>query len=143
MSFNVLIVDDSASMRAVIKKIIAISGFRLDSCFEAANGREALDQLKQNWVDAIISDINMPHMNGLELLRALREDSLYQSIPTIIVSTDGSSETMSEALEAGAKDFIRKPFLPEDIRRVLYDVIGVGSDGEYQEDRRDTDNLDF
>jgi len=143
MSFNVLIVDDSASMRAVIKKIIAISGFRLDRCFEAANGQEALDQLKQNWVDAIISDINMPQMNGMELLRALRQDPLYQSIPTIIISTEGSSERMSEALQAGAKEFIKKPFLPEDIRRVLYDVIGVGSDGEYQEDRRDTDSLDF
>jgi len=99
--------------------------------------------LKQNWVDAIVSDINMPQMNGMELLRALRQDPLYQSIPTIIISTEGSSERMSEALQAGAKEFIKKPFLPEDIRRVLYDVIGVGSDGEYQEDRRDTDSLDF
>lgn len=143
MSFNVLIVDDSTSMRAVIKKIIAISGFRLDKCFEAANGREALDQLKQSWIDVIVSDINMPHMNGLELLQALRSDPLYQNIPTIIVSTDGSSERMNEALQAGAKEFIKKPFLPEDIRKVLYDVIGVGSDGEYKEDRRDTGDVDF
>jgi two-component system, chemotaxis family, chemotaxis protein CheY len=143
MSFNVLIVDDSGSMRAVIKKVIAISGFKLDQCFEAGNGREALEQLKQSWVDVIVSDINMPEMNGLELLHALKHDSLYQNIPTIIISTEGSSERMSEALEAGAKEFIKKPFLPEDIRRVLYNVIGVGSDGEYQEDRRDAAELDF
>jgi two-component system, chemotaxis family, chemotaxis protein CheY len=143
MSFNVLIVDDSGSMRAVIKKVIAISGFKLDQCFEAGNGREALEQLKQNWVDVIVSDINMPEMNGLELLQALKQDPLYQNIPAIIISTEGSSERMSEALESGAKEFIKKPFLPEDIRRVLYNVIGVGSDGEYQEDRRDADELDF
>lgn len=143
MSFNVLIVDDSASMRAVIKKIIAISGFRLDQCLEAANGREALDQLKGHWVDVILSDINMPEMNGMELLKALKEDPLYQNIPAIIISTDGSAERMTDALRAGAKEFIKKPFLPEEIRGVLYNVMGVGSDGEYQEDRADPDDSDF
>jgi len=143
MSFNVLIVDDSAAMRAVIKKIISISGFRLDQCFEAANGREALDRLKNNWVDVILSDINMPEMNGLEFLQRLRQDPLYQTIPAIVVSTDGSTERMAEALGSGARQFIKKPFLPEEIRKVLYDVMGVGSDGEYQEDRADSDDSDF
>jgi two-component system, chemotaxis family, chemotaxis protein CheY len=143
MSFNVLIVDDSGAMRAVIKKIIGISGFRISQCFEAGNGREALEQLKQNWVDVIVSDINMPEMNGLELLKILSQDPLYQNIPVIIVSTEGSSERMNEALKCGAKGFIKKPFLPEDIKKVLYDVIGVGIDGEYQEDQRVTDDGDF
>lgn len=143
MSFNVLIVDDSAAMRAVIRKIIAISGFRLDQCFEAANGREALDRLKCHWVDVILSDINMPEMNGMELLEALKGDPLYRSIPAIIVSTDGSAERMTDALQAGAREFIKKPFLPEEIRRVLYNVMGVGSDGEYQEDRVNPDDSDF
>lgn len=143
MSFNVLIVDDSSSMRAVIKKVITISGFKLNNCYEAGNGKEALEQLKENWVDAIISDINMPEMNGLELLKALQQDSLFKNIPAIVVSTEGSAERMKEAVDAGAKGFIKKPFLPEDIRRVLYDVIGVGSDGEYEEDRRDSDEVDF
>jgi two-component system chemotaxis response regulator CheY len=143
MSFNVLIVDDSSSMRAVIKKVITISGFKLNNCYEAANGIEALEKLKESWVDAIISDINMPEMNGLELLKTMQQDALYKNIPAIVVSTEGSAERMQEAMEAGAKGFIKKPFLPEDIRRVLYDVIGVGSDGEYQEDRRDTDEVDF
>lgn len=143
MSFNVLIVDDSGAMRAVIKKIITISGFRMNQCFEAANGSEALTRLKQNWVDVIISDINMPEMNGLELLRALKQDPLYQHIPVIIVSTEGSSERMEEARQGGARGFIRKPFLPEDIRGILHEVMGVGTDGEYQEDQRTADEGDF
>ena len=143
MSFNVLIVDDSVAMRAIIKKIINISGFKMNQCFEAGNGREAIEQLKQNWVDVIISDVNMPVMGGLEMLQVLNQDPLYQNISVIIVSTEGSSERINEALMSGAKGFIKKPFLPEDIRKVLYDVIGVGDDGEYQEDREDTDNGDF
>ena len=143
MSFNVMIIDDSAAMRAVIKKVITISGFKISMCLEAANGREALEKLKESWVDVIISDVNMPEMNGLELLQALSHDPLYQNIPVIIVSTEGSSERIKEALTRGAKGFIKKPFLPEDIRRVLYDVIGVGADGEYQEDQRDADSGDF
>jgi two-component system chemotaxis response regulator CheY len=143
MSFNVLIVDDSGAMRAVIRKIINISGFRMSQCFEAANGLEALEQLKQHWVDVIISDVNMPEMDGLELLQALNQDPLYQNIPVIIVSTEGSSERMNEAANRGAKGFIKKPFLPEDIRNVLCSVIGVGADGEYEEDRRDADDGDF
>jgi len=143
MSFNVLIVDDSGAMRAVIKKIINISGFKMSQCLEAGNGREALEKMKGNWVDVIISDINMPEMNGLELLRLLNKDPLYQNIPVIIVSTEGSRERMEEVLNCGAKGFIKKPFLPEDIRSVLYNVIGVEADGEYQEDRRDADEGDF
>jgi two-component system chemotaxis response regulator CheY len=143
MSFNVMIVDDSGAMRAVIKKVITLSGFKISTCVEAANGREALEKLRENWVDVIISDLNMPEMNGLELLKSLNQDPLYQSIPTIIVSMEGSIERMKEALNRGAKGFIKKPFQPEDIRKVLYDVIGVGGNGEYQEDQRDADDGDF
>lgn len=143
MSFNVMIVDDSGAMRSVIKKIITISGFKMSLCMEAGNGREALERLQGNWVDVIISDINMPEMGGLELLQALSQDALYRNIPVIIVSTEGSRERMKDALDKGAKGFIKKPFLPEDIRSVLYEVIGVGTDGEYQDDSRNADEGDF
>jgi two-component system, chemotaxis family, chemotaxis protein CheY len=143
MSFNVMIVDDSGAMRSVIKKIITISGFKMSLCLEAGNGREALERLQGNWVDVIVSDINMPEMGGVELLQVLSRDALYRNIPVIIVSTEGSSERMKEALDRGAKGFIKKPFLPEDIRRVLYNVVGVGTDGEYQDDSRHADDVDF
>ena len=143
MSFNVLIVDDSNAMRAVIKKIIAMSGFKMDECWEAGNGKEALEALSHAWVDVIISDINMPEMNGLELLERLKKDELYKEIPVIMISTEGSAERMEKAFAQGAQGFIKKPFLPEDLRKTLYEVIGVGTAGQYAEDTASADGLDF
>jgi two-component system chemotaxis response regulator CheY len=143
MSFNVLIVDDSNAMRAVIKKIITISGFQMDQCLEAGNGKEAMTVLSGNWVDVIISDINMPDVNGLEMLDQLQKSETLKEIPVIMITTEGSSERMQEAFNRGAKGFIKKPFLPEDIRKILHQVIGVGENGEYKEDTRSADECDF
>ena len=143
MSFNILIVDDSRSMRSVIKKIISMSGFRMDQCLEAENGREALDVLSENWVDAILSDINMPEMNGFELLEELGKDSILKDIPVVVISTESREERIQEAFDLGAKGFIKKPFLPEEVKKVLYDVIGVDDDGEYGKDERNDKALDF
>ncbi len=143
MSFNVLIVDDSNSMRAVIKKIITLSGFKMDQCYEAENGKQALEILSKVWVDIILSDLNMPEMNGLELLAALKGDSLLKEIPVVIVSTEGSDERRKVVLEMGAKEFIKKPFSPEYVRKILYEVIGVGDEGSYEGSKRDNDGGDF
>lgn len=143
MSFNILIVDDSTSMRAVIKKIVTMSGFKMDQCYEAANGREALEVLSNNWVDAVISDINMPVMNGLELLDRLQADQLLKEIPVMVISTEGSRERIEAVMVKGAKSFIRKPFLPEEIRRQLYDMLGVNHEGGYSEAQGTSDDCDF
>jgi len=143
MSFNVLIVDDSASMRAVIKKIVTISGFQMDKCLEANNGREAMEVLSTNWIDIIISDINMPEVNGLELLEQLQKNETLKEIPVIMITTEGSAERMQEAFKRGAKGFVKKPFLPDEIKKILYDVIGVGENGEYKEDTSNADECDF
>ena len=143
MSFNVLIVDDSVAMRSVVKRIILLSGFKADKNLEAGNGQEALEALSTQWVDVIISDINMPVMNGLELLSRLKKDELYASIPVIIVSTEGSEERIKEALALGARGFIKKPFVPEELREKLYEIIGVNNDGEYREDKENSSELDF
>jgi len=143
MSFNVLIVDDSNSMRAVVKKIIAISGFKMDQCIEAGNGKEALEALSDQWVDVILSDINMPEMNGFEFLKQLKADDLLREIPVVFISTEGSEQHIRSAFEMGVRGFIKKPFLPEEVRQMLYDVIGVSNDGEYEEDSGDDDDFDF
>jgi two-component system chemotaxis response regulator CheY len=143
MSFNVLIVDDSNSMRSVIKKIVSLSGFKMDQCLEAGSGKEALEVLGSNWVDVIISDINMPEMNGLQLLAALNRDELLREIPVIIVSTESREDRVREAYGLGAKGFIKKPFLPEEIRKVLHGVIGVNDDGTYGDNEADDGDFDF
>ncbi|MHB8829322.1 MAG: response regulator [Syntrophales bacterium] len=143
MSFNVLIVDDSNAMRAVIKKIISISGFRMDNCLEAGNGKEALAILADEWVDVIISDINMPEMNGLEMLAQLKKDELYKQIPVIMISTEGSEERIKEAFALGAGGFIKKPFVPEVLKQKLHEIIGVGNDGGYENDKECSSELDF
>jgi len=142
MTFNVLIVDDSYSMRSVIRKIINLSGIKTDQTYEAQNGIEALDVLSQHWVDVIISDINMPEMNGIELIKRLKQDDLYKEIPVIFVTTEGSLERIQEAKGAGAGGFLKKPFLPEELRKLLSDLVGISDEGEYKQSEGD-DDLDF
>jgi two-component system, chemotaxis family, chemotaxis protein CheY len=143
MSFNVLIVDDSAAMRAVVKKIITISGFKMDQCHEATNGKEALVLLKEIWVDVILTDLNMPEMNGLELLASLKRDNLLKEIPVIVITTEGSDERKKIVSDLGARGFIKKPFLPEEVRKILYDVLGVNDEGSYGADQAEADGVDF
>ena len=143
MSFNVLIVDDSGAMRSVVKKIITISGFKMDQCYEAANGREALDLLRESWVDIIMSDLNMPVMNGLELLDHLKKDELLKEIPVVVITTEGSEERKKLVADMGAKGFIKKPFVPEEVRKILYDVLGMTDEGNYGGDQAEADGGDF
>jgi len=134
MSLNILVTDDSLSMRAVIRKVITLSGISIGECFEAANGLQALEILSRNWVDIIISDINMPEMNGVELLRELKKDNLFQQIPVIIVSTEGNRERIAETELLGARGFLRKPFVPEELRSELHRVLGLDPEGGYRDE---------
>lgn len=129
MAFNVLIVDDSSTMRAVVKKAIKVSGFDVGEYREAADGQEALETLRRHWVDVVLTDINMPHLNGLELVAKMREDELLKSIPVIMVSTEGSEKKVQESIRLGASGYIKKPFQPEDIKRTLGEVMGEAEEG--------------
>ena len=143
MSFNLLIVDDSSSMRSVVKKIVGLSGVGVNQLLEAENGRKALEVLGGNWVDAVILDINMPEMNGLELLRRMSEDELMKNIPVLMMTTEASEAHIKTAFELGAKGFIRKPFLPEEVRKMLLGALGFDDKGDYGERERDTGGVDF
>ena len=124
MAFNVLVVDDSSTMRAVVKKAIKVSGFTVGSCWEASDGKEALEVLRENWVDLVLTDINMPNMTGLELVAKMKENDLFKSIPVVMVTTEGSEKRVRESMDLGAKGYIRKPFAPEDIKKTLSSVMG-------------------
>jgi len=123
MAFNVLIVDDSAAMRNFVRRVLTLSGIELGDCFEASNGKEALSCVSKNWVDVILTDINMPQMNGEEFVRRLSEDEILRAIPVIVVSTDGTDMRMQQMLQLGAKAYVKKPFLPETLRGKLDQVL--------------------
>ncbi len=124
MAFNILIVDDSPIMRRVIAKTVKLSGVDVGEILEAGNGLEGLEEVKNNWVDLILSDINMPEMNGLEFIKALKEDEVMKSIPVIVISTEGRDAIVQEALSLGAVDYVTKPFQPEDIGNDILKVLG-------------------
>ena len=125
MAYRILIVDDSAAMRSFVRRVVDLSGFELAACFEAANGLEALQVLRKEWVDAILSDINMPGMDGEEFLRRLEADELLCAIPVIMISTDATAGRIEKIRSLGAKGYITKPFLPEALRAELERTLGV------------------
>lgn len=142
MAFNVLIVDDSAAMRAVVKKTIKVSGFKVGEYWEAADGQQALDILEKEWVDLVLSDINMPNMDGLELLAEMNKDQDLKPIPVVMITTEGSRKSVQKSEELGARGYIKKPFQPEDIKRTLNQIMGEPEDGESEYDESD-EGFDF
>jgi two-component system, chemotaxis family, chemotaxis protein CheY len=132
MAYNVLIVDDSTPMREVIKKVVKASGFNLGSIFEASNGKEALDLLEREWLDLVLTDYNMPEMNGLELLGAMKKNENLMSIPVVMITTEGSNQRVEEFLDKGAEAYIKKPFSPEEIKKKLNRIMGETSDEDKQ-----------
>ncbi len=125
MAFRVLIVDDSPAMRSFVRRIIELSGFDAGQCLEAANGEEALALLESEWVDAVLTDINMPRMNGEELVRRLRQSELTKTIPILVISTDATETRVERMLALGAQGYVHKPFHPEGLRDELERVLGV------------------
>lgn len=119
MAYNVLIVDDSPGMRKVIRKILKMSGFEIGECLEAGDGVEALAVVRKDAVDVILTDINMPNMNGEELVVALAADPEYAHIPVIVVSTDQSEERVTRMLAMGARGYVTKPFVPHTLGAAL------------------------
>ena len=117
---RVLIVDDSTVMRKIVERSLRQAGLEPLVVFEAGNGVEGLEQLKAQRVDLILTDINMPLMDGLEFLRQLRAQDLAPGVPVVMITTESSEEHVKQAILAGAQGYIRKPFTPEQVKeRVL------------------------
>lgn len=124
MAYNVLIVDDSSSMRKVIRKVLQISGFDVGEIFEATNGKEALEVLNSQWVDLILSDIHMPVMDGYQFLEELRKREEFKDVPVVLVTTEGDEKKLEKAMSMGAQGYVRKPFEPDQIREYLKGIMG-------------------
>lgn len=127
---NVLIVDDSDVIRSMILKTLRLADVPIGTAYEAGNGKEALEIIDSNWVDLVLADINMPIMDGVEMLRRLRADDKHLQLPVIVVTTEGSSERIVELEAAGVSAYVRKPFTPEQIRDVVGEVTSGLSAGE-------------
>ncbi len=141
MAVNILIVDDSLPMRSVIIKTIKASGFGAVNFYQAADGIKALEILKDEWMDLVITDYNMPDMNGAELISEMKKDDELRSIPAIVVTTEGSRKKIQEFTEKGAAGYVKKPFTPEAIREQLTLLLGEMHDENSNENS--DDDLDF
>jgi len=119
MAFNVLVVDDSDVIRSMIAKTLRLAQIPVGTFHEASNGKEALAVLKNEWIDLVLADINMPVMNGVVMLERMRTDPELADIPVVVVSTEGATERVDSMLESGVTAWIRKPFTPEAIRDVV------------------------
>ncbi len=124
MSLNILLVDDSETIRAVMEKTLHIAEIPVSNVYHAGNGREALDILAEEWVDLVFADINMPVMNGVEMIEKMCEDGLMKTIPVVVVSTEGSQTRIESLKNKGITAYIRKPFKPEDFRAIVDDLTG-------------------
>ncbi|MCA1784628.1 MAG: response regulator [Desulfotignum sp.] len=141
MIYSILIVDDSLPMRAVIKRTLKAAGYGASTLFEAANGEDALGLMKNNWVDLVITDYNMPVMDGLAFIKAMKEQELFQDIPVVVVSTEGNQTRIDEFMNTGAAGYITKPFTAEAIRDVIVTILG---EADYEDTTDDgDDDFDF
>jgi two-component system, chemotaxis family, chemotaxis protein CheY len=115
-----LIVDDSSVMRKIVERSLRQAGLESLVVFEAGSGIEGLEVLRSKKVDIILSDINMPSMDGLEFVRQLRLQQLAPDAPVVMITTESSEEHVKQAIRAGAKGYIRKPFTADQVKeRVL------------------------
>ena len=123
---TLLVVDDSAMMRAMIKRVAQLTGVAIATVHEAANGVEALRMLEAHPIDVMFTDINMPEMTGTELLREVEKHPEWSRIIRVIVSTDGSAARREEVASLNAHAYVEKPFRPEVMRDVLAQVAPTG-----------------
>lgn len=124
MALNILLVDDSDVIRAMVARTIHLADIEVDSIVQASNGREALDAMETNWIDLVLADLNMPVMDGATMIKRMRSNPTTADIPVVVVSTEGAEERVRELSAFGVSDWIRKPFTPEEIR----DVIGQATE---------------
>ena len=116
MSLRVLVVDDSPAMRNLLKRILSQSGLPVESMLDAADGVEGLLRLRDNPINLILSDINMPNMDGEEFIRQVKTDKNFRDIPVLMITTDNSTARVLRLRQLGAQGYICKPFTPDMVK---------------------------
>ncbi len=126
MDLNVLIVDDSAAIRKILVRVLAQTDLPIKRVHEASDGQEAMRIVENNDVSLILSDINMPNVDGLELLTQLRKTPKWNQLSVVMITTEGSQAKVLEAVQLGAKGYVRKPFTAEQIKEKVMACLKPG-----------------
>ncbi|OGV83445.1 MAG: hypothetical protein A3K19_09885 [Lentisphaerae bacterium RIFOXYB12_FULL_65_16] len=124
MARRFLFVDDSATVRAFLKRLVRIAGYTEEKIVEAENGADAIKRLKEQSFDLVVTDLHMPVMTGIQLVKIMGVSPELRRIPVIVLSSDGSELRIEELKKAGASLFLRKPCTPETIRDALVHTLG-------------------
>jgi two-component system, chemotaxis family, chemotaxis protein CheY len=142
VSFNILVVDDSAVMRSMIIRVLRLSGLSFSEIYEAPNGRVGLNVLDEKWVDLALVDINMPVMNGEEMIDHIRNNKDISDLPIIVVSTESNIDRVKSIRQKNV-EFVHKPFTPEELRKVIIQLTGVSHEQSNGEDSLSEGGPDF
>lgn len=118
---NALVVDDSAAMRRIQQRALERAGWRV---VQASSGSEALVRLRAQRCDLVVTDLHMPEMDGLELVRRIRADEDLRAVRVVVVTSDAVLGSVQQALDAGADDFLMKPFTPQALTERVGEVMG-------------------
>ena len=119
MESEILVVDDSAAIRKILQRVLRQTGMSIGTIYEAGDGQEALETLRKQRIDLVLSDINMPKMDGLQLLASVRASPEWRTIPMVMITTEGGETRVAEAVRLGASGYVRKPFTADQIKEKL------------------------
>jgi two-component system chemotaxis response regulator CheY len=120
---DVLVVDDSAAIRKILQRVLRQTGMAIRAIHEAGDGQEALELLKTQSIDLVLTDINMPKMDGIQLLAAIKASPRWRSIPVVMITTEGGETKVGEAVKLGAAGYVRKPFTADQIKEKLAGIL--------------------
>jgi two-component system chemotaxis response regulator CheY len=124
MAMNILIVDDSSLTRKAIRRIIGMIDIELGEILEAESGVSALKIMDEAKVGLVLADLNMPEMGGIEMIQRMKAAETTRSIPVVIISTESSMARIKELLAQGVRDYLHKPFAPEEFRNIISHTLG-------------------
>lgn len=123
MQAEVLVVDDSAAIRKILQRVLRQTGISIGTIYEAGDGQEALEVLKLHRPNLVLSDINMPKMDGLQLLAAIKAQPDWHGLPVVMITTEGGEAKVGEAVRLGASGYVRKPFTADQIKEKLAGIL--------------------
>jgi len=123
MAPDVLVVDDSAAIRKILQRVLRQTGMDINTIHEAGDGQEAIELLKLHKPALILTDINMPKMDGLQLLAAVKASDAWRNIPVVMITTEGGETKVGEAVKLGAAGYVRKPFTADQIKEKLNGIL--------------------